>query len=182
MDDPRITHELVDRPGGPSDVRRLGRAYVQPQWVYDCLNAAELLPITQYLPGATLPPHLSPFEQKPPILATSTDAMATGTSLAASAAAGAGSASATADSSSARRPAADDGDSQEEANEDENGPAEVDDDDDEEQMGNARSDEEAETLESQESKAASKEAELLNASGSSVQRKRTANMAVLSGV
>lgn len=177
MDDPRITHEVVDRPAGPSDVRRLGRAYVQPQWVYDCLNAAELLPITQYLPGATLPPHLSPFEQKPPTITASTDAMASG-----SAAAGANSASATADSSSARRPAADDGDSQE-ANEDENGPAEVDDDDDDgEQMGNARSDEEAETLASQESKAASKEAELLNASGSSVQRKRTANMAVLSGV
>jgi pescadillo protein len=57
--DERITHAVVDRPA--QGHVRLGRVYVQPQWVFDSANFAVLVPTARYGPGRKLPPHLSPF-------------------------------------------------------------------------------------------------------------------------
>lgn len=54
-----ITHQIVDRPTLKSRVP--GRTYIQPQWVFDCINKSELLSVSKYAPGETLPPHLSPW-------------------------------------------------------------------------------------------------------------------------
>ncbi|KAI4120910.1 MAG: hypothetical protein LQ338_006683 [Usnochroma carphineum] len=79
--DPSITHQVVDRPpvqqtDETTDLdhdladstsrpvrgsRMPGRTYIQPQWVWDCINQGKLLRPDQYAPGATLPPHLSPW-------------------------------------------------------------------------------------------------------------------------
>jgi pescadillo protein len=58
--DSRITHQIVDRPLEGLSLRA-NRQYVQPQWVFDSLNANECMPTTEYSPGKPLPPHKSPF-------------------------------------------------------------------------------------------------------------------------
>ncbi|KAF1841564.1 uncharacterized protein K460DRAFT_397765 [Cucurbitaria berberidis CBS 394.84] len=82
--DPAITHQIIDRPplangapapdvpenenGGAAAPRvqwphstMPGRTYVQPQWVWDCINQSKLMRPDLYAPGAELPPHLSPW-------------------------------------------------------------------------------------------------------------------------
>lgn len=54
-----VTHQIVDRPKLLNKVQ--GRVYVQPQWVFDCLNKGELVNVGDYAVGETLPPHLSPW-------------------------------------------------------------------------------------------------------------------------
>ncbi|XP_014254746.1 pescadillo homolog [Cimex lectularius] len=57
--DETITHQIVDRP--QIDKQYISRYYVQPQWVFDSVNARELLPVEKYFIGCVLPPHFSPF-------------------------------------------------------------------------------------------------------------------------
>uniref|UniRef100_UPI0037E84C52 pescadillo n=1 Tax=Semicossyphus pulcher TaxID=241346 RepID=UPI0037E84C52 len=60
--DETITHQIVDRPN--IEKQYINRYYIQPQWVYDCVNAKILLPVEDYFLGVTLPPHLSPFVEE----------------------------------------------------------------------------------------------------------------------
>ncbi|KAI9919240.1 hypothetical protein PsorP6_012059 [Peronosclerospora sorghi] len=55
----RITHHIMDRLH--QGHRYFNREYLQPQWVFDSVNNGILLSTARYLPGAELPPHLSPF-------------------------------------------------------------------------------------------------------------------------
>ncbi|XP_075520847.1 pescadillo homolog isoform X2 [Primulina tabacum] len=57
--DQSITHQVVDRP--TQEHKFLSRDYIQPQWVYDSVNARILLPTEKYMVGCVPPPHLSPF-------------------------------------------------------------------------------------------------------------------------
>lgn len=57
--DEDITHQIVDRP--TQGHKFLSRDYVQPQWVYDCVNSRLILPTDDYMVGRVPPPHLSPF-------------------------------------------------------------------------------------------------------------------------
>ncbi|PKA61463.1 Pescadillo like [Apostasia shenzhenica] len=54
-----ITHQIVDRPS--IGHKFLSREYIQPQWVYDCVNNRDILRTDEYLLGRDPPPHLSPF-------------------------------------------------------------------------------------------------------------------------
>ncbi|XP_041059086.1 pescadillo isoform X2 [Carcharodon carcharias] len=60
--DETITHQIVDRPN--LDKQFINRYYIQPQWIFDCVNAKTLLPVEDYFLGVTLPPHLSPFVEE----------------------------------------------------------------------------------------------------------------------
>uniref|UniRef100_G3MKI5 Pescadillo homolog n=1 Tax=Amblyomma maculatum TaxID=34609 RepID=G3MKI5_AMBMU len=60
--DPTVTHQISDRP--QLKKRLMNRYYVQPQWVYDCVNYRKLLPEQDYFVGEVLPPHLSPFVEE----------------------------------------------------------------------------------------------------------------------
>uniref|UniRef100_A0AAY5KZU3 Pescadillo homolog n=1 Tax=Esox lucius TaxID=8010 RepID=A0AAY5KZU3_ESOLU len=60
--DESITHQIVDRPN--MDKQYINRYYIQPQWVFDTVNAKMLLPVEDYFIGVTLPPHLSPFVEE----------------------------------------------------------------------------------------------------------------------
>jgi len=62
VSDQSITHQLVDRPKLNDMI--VNRVYVQPQWIFDSINARKLLPVDGYLPGSVLPPHLSPFVEE----------------------------------------------------------------------------------------------------------------------
>ncbi|KAL7739636.1 hypothetical protein ACLKA6_018847 [Drosophila palustris] len=57
--DETITHQIVDRPS--LSTQYISRDYIQPQWLFDCVNQRQLLPTNKYFLGETLPPHLSPF-------------------------------------------------------------------------------------------------------------------------
>merc|ERR1712226_108686 len=57
--DGTITHQIIDR-SSVTD-RNVSRFYVQPQWVFDCVNARKLVPMEPYFAGKLLPPHMSPF-------------------------------------------------------------------------------------------------------------------------
>lgn len=65
MKDSRVTHHIVDRPENALASLQIDnikdRILVVPQWVFDSINIAELIPTVPYRPGATPPPHLSPF-------------------------------------------------------------------------------------------------------------------------
>ncbi|CAB1338797.1 unnamed protein product [Coregonus sp. 'balchen'] len=60
--DETITHQIVDRPD--LDKQYINRYYIQPQWVFDSVNAKMRLPVEDYFLGTTLPPHLSPFVEE----------------------------------------------------------------------------------------------------------------------
>ncbi|KAJ3643185.1 hypothetical protein Zmor_025910 [Zophobas morio] len=60
--DESVTHQIVDRPS--MDKQFISRYYIQPQWVFDSVNARQLLPVNKYFMGEVLPPHLSPFIDK----------------------------------------------------------------------------------------------------------------------
>ncbi|XP_070153718.1 pescadillo homolog [Polyergus mexicanus] len=59
--DETITHQIVDRPSMKKQY--VSRYYIQPQWIFDSVNARELLSVEKYLMGTVLPPHLSPFTE-----------------------------------------------------------------------------------------------------------------------
>lgn len=58
-DSPAITHHVIDRPNLAK--MYADRVYIQPQWIFDCVNAGKILDPALYRIGAVLPPHLSPF-------------------------------------------------------------------------------------------------------------------------
>ena len=53
------THQIVDWPGQQTSV--IGRHYVEPQWLFDSVNARLHFPGAEYFPAMQLPLHSSPF-------------------------------------------------------------------------------------------------------------------------
>ncbi|PWA57822.1 pescadillo-related protein [Artemisia annua] len=51
--------KIVDRP--TQSHKFISKEYIQPQWVFNCINARIILPTEYYMVGKVLPPHLSPF-------------------------------------------------------------------------------------------------------------------------
>lgn len=50
IEDDRITHVITDR--DPKFLKmKANREYIQPQWIYDSVNAQVLLPVSEYAPG-----------------------------------------------------------------------------------------------------------------------------------
>jgi len=61
VNEPKINYEIADR-GKHTDLKYSSqRSYLQPQWIFDSINAGFLLPVNRYLPESELPAHLSPF-------------------------------------------------------------------------------------------------------------------------
>lgn len=59
---PTVTHYVVDRPSLlPPHTQQSNVEYIQPQYVFDCLNAHMMLAVQGYRMGEELPPHVSPF-------------------------------------------------------------------------------------------------------------------------
>lgn len=59
LDFSSVTHHVFDRQKLIESIE--GRIYIQPQWIFDSINAKSLLPLDNYGPGKILPPHLSPW-------------------------------------------------------------------------------------------------------------------------
>ncbi|CAJ2664823.1 unnamed protein product [Trifolium pratense] len=57
--DQSITHQIVDTDAEGHTFHT--REYVQPQWIFDSVNARIVLPMENYIVGRIPPPHLSPF-------------------------------------------------------------------------------------------------------------------------
>eukprot|EP00388_Colpodella_angusta_P000966 GDKJ01003248.1.p1 GENE.GDKJ01003248.1~~GDKJ01003248.1.p1 ORF type:complete len:559 (-),score=109.60 GDKJ01003248.1:130-1680(-) len=59
---PSVTHCVIDRPQLPPGMTKHSNVeYIQPQYIFDCLNARAVLPVNGYRMGESLPPHVSPF-------------------------------------------------------------------------------------------------------------------------
>ncbi|PVU97502.1 hypothetical protein BB561_000502 [Smittium simulii] len=59
--DKRINIYVVDRPVASKRISSTKKTLVQPQFIYDCINANVILSFNDYAVGKKLPPHLSPF-------------------------------------------------------------------------------------------------------------------------
>ncbi|PVU85885.1 hypothetical protein BB559_006773 [Furculomyces boomerangus] len=59
--DKRINLYVVDRPKVPPTLSGPKRVFIQPQFIYDSVNANVILSFDRYSVGKKLPPHLSPF-------------------------------------------------------------------------------------------------------------------------
>ncbi|ANQ08357.1 Pescadillo-like protein [Plasmodium coatneyi] len=64
LGDDKITHEILEPYGEGKQIeqQKIERMYVQPQYIFDCLNRKKILPCSDYsVDVKNLPVHLSPF-------------------------------------------------------------------------------------------------------------------------